>query len=219
MRVVNDRTLSPSARLLYVLLDDYAGMNAIAWPKQATLAERLGYSERLARECIQELAGAGYIQRQRRQRGVRYLLQWLIPTGAQAPVGNSERRLGAGGKKSDRHSGAGPTGSGAPVGNAASLYEPDHEPDHKSIDRSSSVSWMIETLAGYPRALAHIGYRPDPVIAVACLDAGGWNKKAISHAFRETYLRGGRRAHPAQSWAWFPVVLKNFFATAPPIPL
>ena len=87
MRVVYNKTLSVGARLLYVALDDYAGMNAVAWPQQATLAERLGYSERLVRKCIHELEGAGHIQCQRRQRGVRYLLQWQIPTGTRVPVG------------------------------------------------------------------------------------------------------------------------------------
>ena len=38
--VVCDARLSPGARLLYVLLDDYAGMSGECWPGQETLAGR-----------------------------------------------------------------------------------------------------------------------------------------------------------------------------------
>jgi hypothetical protein len=211
MRVVHNTTLSPGARLLYVELDDYAGMNAVAWPQQATLAERLGYSERLVRKCIHELEGAGHIQCQRRQRGVRYLLQWQIPTGTRVPVGIPTGTIVPVGNSSDRHASSGPTGTRVPVGSAVSLYEPGQEPDNRSIDRATAVAWMLEVLSEYPGALARIGCPPDRTIAVACLDTAGWNTEAIKAALRETYLRGGRRACASQSWGWFPAVLKNYF--------
>jgi DNA-binding Lrp family transcriptional regulator len=214
MRVVYDKTLSLGARLLYVALDDFAGMKAVAWPQQATLAELLGCSEQWIRSQIRELESAGYIQRQRRQRGVRYRLRWPIPTESRVSVGIPTESIVSAGNNPDRNPSFGPTESIVSVGSAVSLYEPDQEPE-QPIDRSAAVAWMLEVLSEYPGALARIGYPPDRTIAIACLDAGGWNTAAISVALRETYLRGGRRACASQSWGWFPTVLKNYLGTDP----
>jgi hypothetical protein len=211
MRVVYDKTLSVGARLLYVALDDFAGMKAVAWPQQTTLGDLLGCSDKWIRAQARELEGAGYIQRQRRQRGVRYLLQWQIPTGTGVPVGIPTGSIVPVGNNPDRNPSSGPTGSIVPVGSAASLYEPGQEPEQRSIDRATAVAWMLEVLSEYPGALARIGCPPDRAIAVACLDTAGWNTAAIKAALRETYLRGGRCACASQSWGWFPAVLKNYF--------
>jgi len=216
IRVVYDKSLSLGARLLYVALDDFAGMKAVAWPQQTTLAERLGCSEQWIRSQIRELESAGYIQRQRHQRGVRYRLRWQIPTESSVSVGIPTESIVSAGNNPDRNPSFGPTESIVSVAGAASLYEPDQEPEHRSIDRAAAVTWMLEVLAEYPGALARIGYPPDRAIATACLDAAGWDTTAIRDALRETYLRGGRRACAGQSWGWFPTVLKNYFGIAPP---
>jgi hypothetical protein len=41
--LIYDQRLSPGVRLMYMLLDDMAGLKAEAWPHQRTLAEKPGY--------------------------------------------------------------------------------------------------------------------------------------------------------------------------------
>jgi hypothetical protein len=99
MHIVYDNSLSPGARLLYIALDDYAGMNALAWPQQATLAKRFKCSEKSICRQASELECAGYVQIQRRQRGVRYLLQWRLQAGSDASgQETSDQTILSGGK-------------------------------------------------------------------------------------------------------------------------
>jgi hypothetical protein len=76
LRAATDTRLSLGARVLYVLLDDYAGMKAECWPHQKTAAERLGKSVRSVKRWIAELVQTGYITIRRTQCGNRYKLAW-----------------------------------------------------------------------------------------------------------------------------------------------
>ena len=90
MAVVCDTRLSPGARLLYVLLDDYAGTSGECWPGQETLATRLGASRRGVQEWIYELSGAGHLRTIRGQRGNRYVLAPGAHSGAHSGVHEAE---------------------------------------------------------------------------------------------------------------------------------
>lgn len=74
--VIYDRALSPGARMLYVALDDYAGIKGTAWPKQATLADRLGFSLRSIQVWLDELVAAHYLTRRRGPTGNIYGMAW-----------------------------------------------------------------------------------------------------------------------------------------------
>ena len=76
MAVVCDTALSPGARLLYVLLDDYAGMKAECWPGQGTLATQIGACSRQVKRWIAELATRGHLAPRRTLTGNRYVLSW-----------------------------------------------------------------------------------------------------------------------------------------------
>ena len=55
------RALSAASRVVYFTLTTYAGNEGQAWPKQSTLAEVTGYTERTVRRSIAELEGAGFL--------------------------------------------------------------------------------------------------------------------------------------------------------------
>jgi hypothetical protein len=247
MRVVYDANLSDGARVLYIALDDYAGMKAIAWPHQSTLAERLQVSIREVQRRLDELAAGGYIESERTQCGCLYRLLWLVSGTAVAPrrgmsVASSPSRhdtaVASPPSQCDRAATSDATNQ--PCGKVPKTEitvessiastqcaepEPKNEPvkeeEPRSIDRpadpdrNTKMTWMAERLAEYPGALARIGHRPDSVIARDCLETAGWDTAAICQALRETYLRGGRRAMPSESWAWFRSVLRNYFALVP----
>jgi hypothetical protein len=75
-RVVHDAALSVGARLLYVELDDDAGMKGICWPRQKTVAKSLGFHWRSCQEWLYELVKAGYVERIRTRTGNHYRLFW-----------------------------------------------------------------------------------------------------------------------------------------------
>jgi len=131
MRVVYDKSLSPGARLLYVALDDYAGMKGIAWPRQTTLAKRLGWSEGWVRQQLRELEASGYILSERRQRGVLYRMGWQIPTVTPVSVGNfpTVTRVSV------------ETVTPVSVGSAASIYEPVVKKEPGSC-RCGGTGWL-----------------------------------------------------------------------------
>jgi hypothetical protein len=91
MRVVYDTRLSPGARLLYVALDDHAGMKAEAWPKQELLATRLGMSLSRIEVWTAELKRSGYVVARKTARGNRYSMGWsAAPQPAERPVADDE---------------------------------------------------------------------------------------------------------------------------------
>jgi hypothetical protein len=73
---LTDKRLSVDARLVYPLLDDYAGWKGTGWPKQQTLSHRLGISLRRIQAAIRELAATGWIVIERTGRANRYTLRW-----------------------------------------------------------------------------------------------------------------------------------------------
>ncbi len=76
LRATCDHSLSHGAARLYVLLDDYSGMKGECWPKQTTIASRLGISRGSVQSYLRELAKAGYLRSWRTLRGNRYLLAY-----------------------------------------------------------------------------------------------------------------------------------------------
>jgi len=76
MRVICDAAVPAGAKVLYVLLDDYSRMKGICWPKQETLAEKLGVTRRQIIRQLDSLEGAGYLVRRRGRRGLFYQLFW-----------------------------------------------------------------------------------------------------------------------------------------------
>lgn len=76
LRVITDKRLSMGARCAYALLDDYAGMKATCWPKQKTIAYRLGASRQKVQRWIAELAACGWLRIERTGRASRYALDW-----------------------------------------------------------------------------------------------------------------------------------------------
>ena len=61
--------LSPGARCLYQALDEYARDSGVCWPRQRTLATRLGFSERSIRYYLGELTKCGLIRALRSEPG------------------------------------------------------------------------------------------------------------------------------------------------------
>lgn len=76
LAAVTDRRLSMGARTTYVLLDDYAGLKGVCWPKQQTLSHRLGASRQAVQRWVAELAAAGWLRIERTGRAHRYTLKW-----------------------------------------------------------------------------------------------------------------------------------------------
>lgn len=64
--VLIDKTLSPSARCVYFLLDDMAAFSGQAWPSNEYVASQLGFSERSVKRFLDELRAGGYLQTERR---------------------------------------------------------------------------------------------------------------------------------------------------------
>ncbi len=63
--------LSNAASRVYAALDEYARDKGVCWPKQKTLAARIGCSVRHLQRCIAELAGAGLCRTERPEPGGR----------------------------------------------------------------------------------------------------------------------------------------------------
>lgn len=74
--VIRDKRLSPWARLLYVELDDRAGMKAEAWPRQQILADVFSVHRQRINEWVQELVAAGYVKTVRTGRSSHYFPGW-----------------------------------------------------------------------------------------------------------------------------------------------
>ena len=59
--VLDGPELSTGARLVLLLLADYASRDGAAWPSESTLARRAGLSERQVRRLIGEIASYGIV--------------------------------------------------------------------------------------------------------------------------------------------------------------
>jgi DNA-binding MarR family transcriptional regulator len=122
-RTLRDKSLSLGARVLYGILDDYAGTKAECWPHQRTAAADIGRSVRSVKRWIAELVAAGYISIKRTQNGNRYRLTW-----ATVPEINESAQLGP---------------SEVPA-RSREYNEPDQEltvSNSNSIDASDSEAW------------------------------------------------------------------------------
>lgn len=71
---MKDKSLSPSARFFYGVLDDVSGFKGESWYFQSTLAAEYGVSPRSIREWLTELKA--YVSVIRRPRAAIYLLKW-----------------------------------------------------------------------------------------------------------------------------------------------
>lgn len=81
--VAVDKRLPMGARTTYVLLDDYAGRKGTGWPKQTTLAHRLGASRQSVQRWIRDLERCGWLVIERTGRAHRYTLRWAWASGSQ----------------------------------------------------------------------------------------------------------------------------------------
>jgi hypothetical protein len=86
--VFTDKRLPMGARVLYGLLDDYAGMRAECWPHQSTAGERIGRSARSVKRYISLLVAYGHLSIRRGQSGNRYRLAWATVPENNAPPQN-----------------------------------------------------------------------------------------------------------------------------------
>lgn len=78
LRAVNfDTRLGPGPSRLYNVLDDYAGAAGTCFPHQATLAKRLGVSERSIRRWLCQLVQTGHVIPRRTGHGSDYTLAWV----------------------------------------------------------------------------------------------------------------------------------------------
>ena len=59
--VMNDKSISICARFTYAMLLQFAWQEAKTYPKQQTLADRIGVSTRQVQRYLNELRDAGYI--------------------------------------------------------------------------------------------------------------------------------------------------------------
>jgi len=84
LAAITDKRLPMGARTLYTLLDDYAGMKGVCWPKQATLAHRLGASRQSIQRWVADLARTGWLAIERTGRAHRYTLKWAMASGCEA---------------------------------------------------------------------------------------------------------------------------------------
>ena len=72
-----DTGLEPGPARLYQVLDDYAGAVGACFPHQATLAKRLGVSDRSIRRWLSQLVHTGHVTVRRTKLGCRYTLGWV----------------------------------------------------------------------------------------------------------------------------------------------
>jgi DNA-binding transcriptional ArsR family regulator len=90
-----DTRLGPGPARLYHVLDDYAGAAGTCFPHQATLAKRIGVSDRTIRRWLSELVRTGHVIPRRTGRGSYYTLAWVGLAGdrTQVSVPRSDRCL------------------------------------------------------------------------------------------------------------------------------
>jgi hypothetical protein len=70
-------SLSVGARLVYLFLDDMDwNSQGLAWPKQTTIAAKLGLSTREVQRCLGELAAGGHVRIERKKAHCIYRLGW-----------------------------------------------------------------------------------------------------------------------------------------------
>lgn len=66
--VMNDTSISIGARFTYAMLLQFAWQEGETFPKQQTLADRIGVSVRQVRRYLTDLENSGYIQVERRDK-------------------------------------------------------------------------------------------------------------------------------------------------------
>jgi hypothetical protein len=69
--------LSLGAKVVYGLMDDWAGWGGLSYPRQSTLAKQTGKSRQSVQRWVAELEAAGWIVRvERAGRAITYALKW-----------------------------------------------------------------------------------------------------------------------------------------------
>ena len=78
--VLNDKTISLSAKVIYAKLPSYAWHNHSVYPGQETMAEEIGAGKRTVVRAVAELEKAGYLEVQRRGQGLtnKYVLRHTV---------------------------------------------------------------------------------------------------------------------------------------------
>lgn len=74
----SERAPSPSALLVLLRLADHAHDDGKCWPSQATIAKKIGLSERCVRDALKALEEAGLIVRERRNIGAERTSDMII---------------------------------------------------------------------------------------------------------------------------------------------
>jgi Helix-turn-helix domain len=85
-QVISAVSMSAGARLMYLFLDDmdFTGKGC-AWPKQTTIAAKVGLSRRETQRCLEELRAGGWIEIERRRAHCVYWLKWRPRSERDAP--------------------------------------------------------------------------------------------------------------------------------------
>jgi len=128
-QVVRDNRLSLGARLLYVELDDTAGLKADTWPHRETLAGRFAVSSRQIRRWLSELSAAAYIRRRRTGRGDHYYPCWGDENGPSEGTETSSQGGQECPLREDKNVRL--TGQKCPLRAPVSLYEPEQETEQQ----------------------------------------------------------------------------------------
>ena len=86
IRVMQDRSLSPSDKGIYAVLCSFASAHGrICFPRVKTIAETANCSERTVQEALKRLEAAGYIERKERFRGSKQVSSGYTLVGHKAP--------------------------------------------------------------------------------------------------------------------------------------
>jgi hypothetical protein len=77
--------LSLGAKVVYGLMDDWAGWGGLSYPRQSTLAKQTGKSRQSVQRWVAELEAAGWIVRvERAGRAITYALKWALEAHGRA---------------------------------------------------------------------------------------------------------------------------------------
>jgi len=184
--VLKDDSISPLARLLYHILDDYQRANDSCWPHQKTLAKSLCCSVRTVQRLLLELDRAGYCTAVRTVSGGpnRYrLFHSYHTTRVSLP----------------HDTGVATHTTRVSPHKAILTVKPENE------TFGASREDVRAALREYPRAQRLSGAPDDQIIDRVVSVSGSWAE--LADALRRMNAAG---ASPSQSWAWFPAVLANY---------
>lgn len=201
--VLLSQELSIPERLLYMLLDDFAGDKGECFPSRSTLAAAFPVSIRQLAVMLAGLRKQGFITSRKRQHtSAVYTLFWAAGSEVK-PAALVETQKGT-----PLHFSMTPVcTSGSPhlLMNQVTLTK-----DGRT-DGAEAIAWVIEALREYPGA-QNLPGAPDEDVARRCLDVAGWDLRAIQEVLE--HMHKVKRAVARQSWGYFPRVIGSYFQGA-----